>query len=370
MKLTISSKSLLKALQTVGSVVNYSHSMPILQSFSFEITDKLRITATDLDTTLSCVIDAEGEGSVCIPAKLIIDTLKALPEQPIELSSTGSVLLLTAKSGKYKLPCSDFSEFPKPVEIKEPSVISLPAEVLSEGLNKTAFATSTDELRPIMCGVLFRVANNGLTFAATDGHKVSEYKRTDIQNSEDKDFVIHKKSINIIKNMIVQGDLKIEYNSINAKFIFDNCEFTTRLLEGKYLNYEAVIPKDNPIKIIVSKNDIIGSFKRVGIFSNSKTSEIALDITPGNMNIKSTDFDFSTDAEENIAIDFNGEPIRIGFNHKFFTEAVNSMSCDEIIIELSVPNRAAVISQADGLDEHESVLVLVMPMMLTPIKLQ
>jgi len=364
MKLTINSKALLKALQTVGSVINYSHSMPILQNFKFEITDTLKITATDLDTTLSCVIDATGEGSLCIPAKLIIDALKALPDQAIELSSEGSVLLLTALSGKYKLPCTDATEFPQSIIIKEPSTITLPAEILAEGINKTAFATSDDQLRPIMCGVLFRLTNQGLTFAATNGHKLSEYKRYDISSSDERDFVVHKKTINILKNMIVQGELKIVCNAIHATFFFDNCEFTTRLLEGKFVGYEAVIPRQNHIKVIASKSELLNSFKRVGLFSNAKSNEMALHITPGNINIKSTDVDYATDAEENVPTDYDGEPIRIGFSHRIFSEALTNMNCDNVIIELSQPNRAAVIFQEDGLDEGESVLMLVMPMML------
>jgi DNA polymerase-3 subunit beta len=361
MKLTISSKTLLKALQTVGNVINYSHSMPILQNFKFEITDKLTITATDLDTTLSCVIDGEGEGAICIPAKLIIDALKALPDQPITLSSTGSVLLLIATSGKYKLPCSDASEFPNPVEIKEASVITMPAEILAEGINKTIIVTDNENPHTFMCCVLFRVLHDKMIFVGTNGQKLSEYTRSDIKSDESLDFLIHKKSLNVLKALLTAGDLVIECNGTNAMFRFENLIFTLRLVDAKYPNYEAVVPKNNPLKVKVDRHAILSSVKRVSLFANSYSKQILLDINPGSIRLTSTDADFSTDAEEIIKTDYDDQPIKIAFNHRFFVEVVSSMQCDEMLLELSLPNKGAILTQLDGLDKEESTLLMVMP---------
>jgi len=342
-------------------VINYSHSMPILQNFKFEITDTLKITATDLDTTLSCVIEATGEGSLCIPAKLIIDALKALPNQPIDLSSEGSVLMLTAKSGKYKLPCTDASEFPQSIIIAEPRTITLPAEILAEGINKTVFVTADDQLRPAICGVLFRMSLESLVFAATDMFRIATYTRRDVKCTSDKDIIIHKKPLNFLKNILSSGDVVLSYNDINAQFVIENLEFTTRLIDSKYVNYEGVIPKENPYRVVVSKDDILGSIKRVSLFANLTSKQIILDIKENSIKITSSDIDFSTDAEENVSCEYNGLPIRIGFNYRYFIDLLSSMQCIDVIIEMSAPNRAAILTHADSLEEDESAILLLSP---------
>lgn len=361
MKLTINSKDLLKALQTVGSVINYNHSLPILQNFLFEVSGSLKITATDLDTTLSCVIEATGDGFLCLPAKMLTDTLKALPDQPITLERKDNIVLLIAKSGKYKLPCSDAAEFPKPVVISKSLKLEISADTLAEGINKTVSFSANDPLRPVIESVLFRVENNKITFASTDMHRLSVYSTTGVTGVESRDFIVHKKSLNILKNILVSGDLVIEYNDVNAKFIFDNMQFTTRLVDGKYPNYDAVVPKDNPIKVTVSRLHILNSAKRVSIFSNTTSKQIVLDISLGNIRITANDEGKSTDAEEDIKCESN-DSIRIGFNHRFFIEIISSMHCDNILIELSQPKRGAVITPLDGLDETESSMLMVMPL--------
>jgi DNA polymerase-3 subunit beta len=370
MKFIVSSSYLLKQLQVLGSVINSSNTLPILDNFLFELDNtELKVSASDLETTMSAVleIDSESKGSVAVPAKLLLETLKTFPEQPLTFTvEDNNTIEISSNSGKYALAYASGDEFPKAVTLEDPSVTVVPAEVLATAVSKTIFAAGNDDLRPVMSGVFFQFSPEGLIFVATDAHKLVKYARTDVKASQVADFIMPKKPLTILKGILGSSDaeVKIEYNDSNATFSFDNYVLTCRLIDGKYPNYEAVIPKENPNKLLIDRSHILSSVRRVAIFSNKTTHQIRLKIAGTELNISAEDIDYSNKAEERLTCDYQGDDMQIGFNSRFLTEMLTNLQSDEIMLEMSLPNRAGILTPVDGLDEGETVTMLVMPVML------
>ncbi|MNK22278.1 DNA polymerase III subunit beta [compost metagenome] len=370
MKFIVSSSYLLKQLQVLGSVINSSNTLPILDNFLFELDNtELKVSASDLETTMSATleIDSESKGSVAVPAKLLLETLKTFPEQPLTFTvEDNNTIEISSNSGKYALAYASGEEFPKAVTLEDPSSTLIPAEVLATAVSKTIFAAGNDDLRPVMSGVFFQFSPEGLIFVATDAHKLVKYSRTDVKASQVADFIMPKKPLTILKGILGSSDaeIKIEYNDSNATFSFDNYVLTCRLIDGKYPNYEAVIPKENPNKLLISRAQILSSVRRVAIFSNKTTHQIRLKIAGTELNISAEDIDYSNKAEERLTCDYQGDDMQIGFNSRFLTEMLTNLQSDEIMLEMSLPNRAGILTPVDGLDEGETVTMLVMPVML------
>lgn len=370
MKFIVSSSYLLKQLQVLGSVINSSNTLPILDNFLFELDkNSLKVSASDLETTMSAVleIDSTDKGVIAVPAKLLLETLKTFAEQPLTFTVLdNNTIEISSNSGKYALAYAPGAEFPKAVVLEEPSSTIVPADVLSTAISKTIFAAGNDDLRPVMSGVFFQFLPTGLIFVATDAHKLVKYARTDVSAAEKAEFIMPKKPLNILKGILAtsNSDITIEYNDSNATFKFDNYTLTCRLIDGKYPNYEAVIPKENPNRLIMNRIELLSSVKRVAIFSNKTTHQIRLKIAGSELNISAEDIDFSNKAEERLSCDYKGDDIQIGFNSKFLTEMLNNLQADEVQIEMSLPNRAGILTPIDGLDEGETVTMLVMPVML------
>ncbi|RZJ57982.1 MAG: DNA polymerase III subunit beta, partial [Flavobacterium sp.] len=255
---------------------------------------------------------------------------------------------------------------PNSVSLDDPSSTVVAAEVLATAISKTIFAAGNDDLRPVMSGVFFQFSPQGLTFVATDAHKLVKYARTDVTASQVADFIMPKKPLTILKGILSSSDaeVKIEYNDSNATFSFDNYVLTCRLIDGKYPNYEAVIPKENPNKLLIDRIQILSSVRRVAIFSNKTTHQIRLKIAGAELNISAEDIDYSNKAEERLTCDYQGDDMQIGFNSRFLTEMLTNLQSDEIMLEMSLPNRAGILTPVDGLDEGETVTMLVMPVML------
>lgn len=372
MKITISAMYLLKNLKSLSTVVNTSNTMPILDNFLFEVSGKkLKITASDLETTMSVTMDIESDQNknFAVPARLLVDILGNLPEQPLVFDVAENTITIISMSGEYSLACYNADEYPKSVEIESPSTTSIPAKVLSTAIAKTIFATSTDDLRAVMCGVLFQLTTEGIVFVATDAHKLVKYSRKDIVSSEDVNFIMPKKPLNILKSILGSADeddnVKIEYNESNAKFIFDEFTLICRLVDGKYPNYEAVIPKENPNKLLISKSQLQNAVHCVSIFSNKQTRQIKFDIRGNELLLSSEDVDYSNKADERLSCQYEGDDIKIGFNAKFLLEMLKNLSCEEVQIKMSMPNRAGVLIPDDGLVEGEEILMLVMPCILS-----
>ena len=370
MKFIVSSSYLLKQLQVLGSVINNSNTLPILDNFLFELDHKnLSVSASDLETTMSATleIDSTSKGSVAVPAKLLLDILKTFPEQPLTFTvEENSTIEISSNSGKYAIAYAPGEEFPKSVNLDNPSSTVVASDVLATAISKTIFAAGNDDLRPVMSGVFFQFSPEGLIFVATDAHKLVKYARTDVTASQVADFIMPKKPLNILKGILgtSDSDVVIEYNDSNATFSFDSYVLTCRLIDGKYPNYEAVIPKENPNKLIINRVLLLNSVRRVAIFSNKTTHQIRLKIAGAELNISAEDIDYSNKAEERLTCDYQGDDMQIGFNSRFLSEMLTNLTSDEIMLEMSMPNRAGILTPIDGLDEGETVTMLVMPVML------
>ena len=370
MKFIVSSTYLLKQLQVLGGVINNSNTLPILDNFLFELNNtELLISASDLETTMSAKLEVESDnsGSIAVPARLLLDTLKTFPEQPLTfVVEDNNTIEISSNHGKYALAYADGNEFPKAVALEDASTTTLTGDILATAINKTIFAAGNDDLRPVMSGVFFQFSTDGLTFVATDAHKLVKYSREDVSANEVAEFIMPKKPLNLLKGILAASDdnVTIEYNDSNAKFSFENVELICRLIDGKYPNYEAVIPKENPNKLTIDRTQFLNSVRRVSIFSNKTTHQIRLKIAGAELNISAEDIDYSNKAEERLTCDYQGDDMQIGFNSRFLTEMLNNLTSDDVQLEMSLPNRAGILTPVDGLDEGEQVTMLVMPVML------
>ncbi len=370
MKFIVSSTFLLKQLQVLGGVINNSNTLPILDNFLFELDNSsLTISASDLETTMSSTIDVESDskGSIAIPAKLLLEILKTFPEQPLTfIVEDNNIIEISSNFGKYALAYANGEEFPKAVALENPSSTTLSSDILASAISKTIFAAGNDDLRPVMSGVFFQFSTESLTFVATDAHKLVKYTRNDVSASETAEFIMPKKPLNLLKGILagIDDTITIEYNDTNAKFTFDNSVLICRLIDGKYPNYEAVIPKENPNKLVIDRTLFLNSVRRVSIFSNKTTHQIRLKIAGAELNVSAEDIDYSNKAEERLTCDYQGDDMQIGFNSRFLSEMLSNLNANEVQLEMSLPNRAGILTPIDGLDEGEHITMLVMPVML------
>jgi DNA polymerase-3 subunit beta len=312
-------------------------------------------------------VESDSEGSVAIPAKLLLETLKTFPEQPLTfVIEDNNTIEISSNHGKYALAYASADEFPKAISLDSPSTTTLGADILATAISKTIFAAGNDDLRPVMSGVFFQFSTESLTFVATDAHKLVKYSRTDVTANETAEFIMPKKPLNLLKGILAGSDedVTIEYNDSNAKFSFENSVLICRLIDGKYPNYEAVIPKENPNQLTISRNQFLNSVRRVSIFSNKTTHQIRLKIAGAELNISAEDVDYSNKAEERLTCDYQGDDMQIGFNSRFLSEMLSNLNAEDIQLEMSMPNRAGILTPIDGLDEGETVTMLVMPVML------
>lgn len=374
MKFIVSRDVLFRNLSAISGVMSSNNSMPILDNVLVTITDEtLKLTASDLESTMTAEIkleNVEGEGSVAIPARTLLDTLKLIPETPIifMIDEESKKLKFTAANGEYDAPCFDGNEYPKINEIENPSSFDINASILQRAISKTLFATGTDELRPNMMGVLCELSSECITFVSTDAHKLVRYRNTDVHADDFVSFILSKKPISHLKNILsnIEGDVHVEYSkeTNHIRFSFDNFVLYSSLKEGKYPNYEAVIPKDNPNTFVVSRDEFLKSIKRVGIYSNQSTYQVRISLDENKTNITAEDMDYSNKANEDITGVYTGEAMKIGFNSKFLREMLENMDANQIRLEMSQPNRAALILPEEEFTESENLLMLIMPVML------
>ena len=370
MKFIVSSAALLKELQMLGGVINNTNTLPILNNFLFEVNgNTLTLTASDLETTFSTRINVESESNstIALPARLLLDTLKTFPEQPLTfLKTEKNTVEISANNGKYAVAYVEGDEFPKAAEVIDAKTTQISGNILYTAINSTLFASGNDDLRPVMSGVFFQFSSEALTFVATDAHKLVKYTRTDITASETSEFITPKKPLQLLKGILqgIEEKISIEYNETNAQFRFGNSTLTCRLIDGKYPNYEAVIPKENPNQMQVSRLNLLNSVRRVSIFSNKTTYQIRLKIAGANLQISAEDFDYSNSAEERLDCDYQGDDIKIGFNSRFLIEMLNGLECNEVKLSMSLPNRAGLLTPLDNTEEGEQITMLVMPVML------
>lgn len=366
MKFSVSSGDLLKRLQSISGAVSSNPILPIMEDFLFDIkSDKLTISATDLDTSMTTEIDvlSEGDLSTCIPAKMLIDVLKGLPSQPITISvGERNLITITSKNGKYKLAGENSSDFPSIAQRSESALLEMPATELSSIISRTIWATGNDELRQAMTGVYFDISSKDVCFASTDAHKLTRYISSEHKSEKDANFIVPKKALHLLKNALSDGQVKIYFSDKSVFFETANIKLVSRLIDAKYPDYNAVIPAEgsDSLYIIVDRKELLDAVKRVSIFANKTTNGIVFNSTASGLTITAEDFDFANEAAEVVSCEKSDE-IRIGFNAKFMIEALSVLSDTSVTIRLSTPTRPAVLYETNTKTDY---MVLLMPIMI------
>ncbi|KEO75083.1 DNA polymerase III subunit beta [Anditalea andensis] len=370
MKFIVSSSALLKQLSAINGVVTTNPVVPILENFLFEIKEgKLTITASDLQTSMMTEIDVEAkeDGNIAVPAKILMETLKNLPEQPVTFSIDRDTysIEISSDNGRYKLAGENATDFPKIPTVTNATAVDMSSEVLSNAINNTIFATSNDELRPAMTGVYVNLSATNATFVATDGHRLIRYRRVDIASPDAASIIIPRKALNLLKSTLPSDNVPVtvEFNSSNAYFNFSNIKMICRLIDERFPDYENVIPVDNNNNMTIDRLEFMGSMKRIAIYANKTTHQVRLKLAGSELQISAEDLDFSNEANERLSCEHDGEDIEIGFNAKFLVEMLNNISAKEVTLKFSAPNRAGLIVPSDK-GENEDILMLVMPVML------
>ena len=370
MKFIVNSTALLRELQKLNGVISSNNTLPILDNFLFDIkSNHMTIIASDLETTMISTISVEADidSKITIPARILIDTLKTFSNQPLTfiVNTETFGIEISSEMGNYKLAGQNANEFPKIPELNSSSKTTIKGDTLANAINKTLFASGNDELRPVMSGMYCELSTDQITFVATDAHKLVKHTRTDISSDKTASFILPKKPLIILRNNVSDdADIKLEFNDTNALFTFNNITIICRLIDGKYPNYEAVIPKENPNKLTIETSSLLSSIKRVSIYANKTTNQIRLKIAGSELQITSEDLDFANKAEERLSCQYEGTDMEIGFNSKFVIDMLNNIGAEQISLEMSAPNRAGIILPLDGLEEGENTLMLVMPVML------
>lgn len=369
MKFIVSSSALLKQLQHIAGVINTNTVLPILEDFLFEVEkNKMTVVATDLETVMRVALDVEAKdsGKVCIPAKILLDSLKNIPDQPLTFNIDKNYAVeITSDNGKYKVMGENPDNFPKEPSADETTSFTATSTALLTAINKTIFAVSNDDLRPAMTGVFFELDKKGMQTVATDAHRLVRYKRTDVKCPKNDSFIVPKKPLNLLKSVLPDSDdeITISYNSNHLFVTLNNTRMSCRLIDARFPDYKVVIPADNPYKLTVNKLDFQGALRRVSIFSNKSTNQVALSIAGSQLELTAQDVDFSFEGDEKMKCRYDGEDITIAFNARFLIEMLNAADSDEVVVELSTPTKAGILKPTEQ-DENEELMMLVMPLML------
>lgn len=372
MKFVVSSNLLLSHLQTVGRVIASKNSITILECFLFELRgNQLMITAADTETRMITAIEVnevEGSGLFAVPSKNLLESLKELPEQPItfDINDENLEIFIYYENGKYNFIAQNGEEYPQSKPLHEDaSKLVLSASDLLAGISRTIFASGDDELRPVMNGVFFDISPENMIFVASDGHKLVRFKNLGIIGNEKASFILPKKPANLLRTILAreEGEVTIGFDANNAYITMDRFVVVCRLIEGRYPNYNGVIPQDNPYRVTIDRLNFLNALKRVSVFSNQGSSLIKLNISENNIFISAQDIDFSTSAEETVACVYDGSTMSIGFKGTYLIEILGNIPSEEVVLELADPSRAGLILPAEN-EENEDLLMLLMPMML------
>ena len=372
MKFVISSTTLSSHLQAISRVINSKNTLPILDYLLFELKDStLSVTASDSETTMVTKVEvneSDSDGRFAVAAKTILDALKEISEQPLtfDVNMDSLEIKVSYQNGQYSLMGQNADEFPLSAALGENAVrVEIDAQILLNGINRAVFATADDELRPVMNGIYFDITTDDITMVASDGHKLVRYKTLSAKGSERAAFILPKKPANLVKNLLPkeEGKVVVEFDERNAIFTLEKFSMSCRLIEGRYPNYNSVIPQNNPYKVTVDRMQLIGALRRVSIFSSQASSLIKLRLQENQIQVSAQDIDFSTSAEETVICQYDGNPMSIGFKSTFLIDILNNIAATDVIVELADPSRAGVIVPVEQ-EEKEDILMLLMPMML------
>ncbi len=370
MKFIVNSSYLLKQLSYINGVITANPVVPILENFLFEIDkSRLTVTASDLQTSMitELTVESKERGNIAVPARILLDTLKNLPDQPVTFSMDESTysIELSSDNGRYKLSGENATDFPKVPSVSNDFSATNSSDVLGRAINNTIFATSNDELRPAMTGVYVNLGDKNTTFVATDGHRLVRYRRTDVKSDNGSAIIIPRKALNLLKATLPteNTDVTIDFNAANAFFKFGSIRMICRLIDERFPDYENVIPSASTIKMTINRADFLSSLKRISIYANKTTHQVRLKITGSELQVSAEDLDFSNEANERLACEHEGEDIEIGFNARFMIEMLTNLDTEQVRLNMTAPNKAGVLLPADK-DKNEDILMLVMPVML------
>jgi DNA polymerase-3 subunit beta len=369
MKFIVSSGVLLKNLQSISGIISTNNVLPILEDFLFDLKKGvLTAISTDLETMMKVNIEVQSseDGIVCIQAKVLLEYLKNLPEQPIafDIQMADFGIDITSAQGKYKIVGEDAKSFPTEPKSDETSSFTMSAAELSDGIAKTIIAVSADDIRPAMSGVFFELGSNNITFVATDAHRLVRCTKTDVQCPSEDKFIVPKKALNQLKNNLhTSTEVTISYNENHLFVQGENIHLSCRLIDAKFPDYKVVIPADNPYTLTLFKSDFLSALRRVSVFANKSTNQVVLDIVGNGLHLYAQDVDFSFEGNEQLTCQYNGEDMKIAFNARLLLELITVLEGDEIMFELSTPNRAGLVKPVEK-KSNEDLLMLLMPLMI------
>lgn len=372
MRFTLSSSALSSQLTTLSRVINSKNSIPILDCFLFQVKgDTLVVTASDNENTMTgeVTLDAcDGDGEFAVPNRTILDAVKELPEQPLtfEVDTETFAIKVVYQNGLYNFSAQNAEEYPRVQPISDgATTLTISEHELADNIGRTLFATAQEELRPVMNGIYFDLTPDALAVVATDGHKLVRNKIFTIKSDVPASFILPKKPATLLKNVLSKddNDVNIKFDDRNVEIVFNGGRLVCRLIEGRYPNYESVIPHDNPNNITIDRRSLLGALRRVLPFASESSQLVRLKVESGKLELTSEDIDFATSARELITCEYAGTPMSIGFKGGSLMEILNNLTSDDIIIQLADPSRAGVIVPAVQ-PENEDVLMLIMPMLL------
>ena len=369
MKFSVSSSDFLKKTVIASSVIPSNPMMPILEDFLLELNgNELRLTVSDLETTIYSTLEVQGkeDGKIAVRGKILSDTLKAIPDQPVQFikEEDSNVLVILTNNGEYKLACDDFEEFPEIPNAQISQSVEIPIGIMKKGIENTLFATSNDEMRQAMMGVLIKVEEDKITFVATDAHKLVKYTFWDIQTKVDGSMIIPKKSLALV-NLALAGDGSVVINFSNSHVFIQsgNTEIACRLIDATFPNYNGVIPINNQNILTIDRKSLLNSLKRISIYANKSTNQIVLDLKNDKIEIQAQDLDYSNEAHESLPCQYSGDEMQIAYNSKFLIEMLGVLNSEEVMLEMSTPNRASLLLPSSNARD-EDLLMLVMPVMV------
>jgi len=369
MKFTVSSHQFLKDLQAISGSVGTGAVLPILENFLFKLKgNKLIVKASDLETTMTSEIQVEGsqDGTIAIPAKILTDTLKALPDQPLSLTADKNLQVqIKAKNGNYKLTGENGDDFPVEPEASNVAEVSIPGAMLADAINKSLFAVSADTMRPAMTGVFVEIEKGGTTFVATDAHKLVRYNNKTVKNDTRGSFIVPKRAMGLLKGAIDESaDVTIRYNDASAFFeVGDNIQLVCRLIDSKFPDYNKAIPKGNDNILTINRNDLHNALRRISLFSSKTTNQVVFKLNKNKLKLSAKDLDYSNEASEDLTCQYDGDAMEIAFNAKFVLEILGALEDDDVEFQLANASRAGLIEPADKANGVD-VTMLVMPIML------
>ncbi len=371
MRFTLSSTALSSKLNMLAKVIGGKNSLPILDCFLFEVTNgEMTITASDSDNILKSTIDlteCEGDGEFCIPNHVILDALKELPEQPLEfdIDNESYAIKISYQNGLYNFTAQNAEEYPRTQSVNDAAnSVTIDAAILIDNISRSIFATANDQLRPVMNGIYFDLTPDALNIVASDGHKLVRNKNFTIKSETPASFDLPKKPATLLKNILSreEGDVTIKFDNKSAEILFADGSLRCVLYEGRYPNYNSVIP-NNPNEITVDRKALLSALRRVLPFASESSQLVRLRMDGSHMEVSSEDVDFATSAKEQIACEISGANMSIGFKGSSLQEILNNLTSDQVVFQLADPSRAGIVVPAEQ-PENEDVLMLIMPMLL------